>query len=86
MNARLRRGWRMPLVPAGYDTLVACHYPGCFELDFVNETTKEFASEAPTGPQEIPWPWEPGSEPTPADWRRLGIVVIDFTYLARDPN
>lgn len=72
----------MPLVPLGYDCVVACRYPECYELDFINETTGEFARD--NGPVSIPWPWKPDHEPTPADWRRLGIAIIDFSHLSRD--
>ena len=84
MSAESIDGWRMPVIPAGFDALVACHYPGCFELDFVNESTHEFASESSRPPAPIPWPWKPGSDPCVADWRRLGIEVVDFTHLARE--
>lgn len=76
-----REGWRLPVVPVGYDCVVACQYPGCYELDFVNEAKHEFASD--NGKVDISWPWKEGFEPRPADWRRLGIQVIDFSHMAR---
>jgi hypothetical protein len=79
MSEHLVEGWRMPIVPVGFDVLVACQYPDNFELDFVNETTREFASESKQALPSIPWPWRAGYNPTPADWRRLGISIIDFT-------
>lgn len=81
MNEHRVEGWRMPVVPAGYDTLIACHYPdrGEYELDFFNETTQEFASESSGALPNIPWPWKPGHTPQPADWRRLGIPVMQLS-------
>lgn len=70
-------GWRPPTVPYGYDALVACQYDNGWELDFVNERTRSFASED-VKDLDIAWPWPAGFEPQASDWKRLGIDVIDF--------
>lgn len=70
-------GWRLPTVPYGYDTLVACQSEHGWELDFVNERTRSFASED-VRELDIAWPWPAGFEPSASDWKRLGIDVIDF--------
>lgn len=70
-------GWRQPSVPYGYDALVACQYDNGWELDFVNERTRSFASED-VKDLDMAWPWPAGFEPQASDWKRLGIDVIDF--------
>lgn len=70
------KGWKLPVVPMGYDCLVACHSERGFELDFVNESTGVFASEERK--VDVAWPWRNGFKPTQKDWRRIGVSVIDF--------
>lgn len=72
----LVEGWRAPVVPTGFDALVACQYEAHIELDFVNEAKRSFASEERD--IQIPWPWKPGHVPTAADWKRIGVDVVDF--------
>jgi len=70
-------GWRPPRVPYGYDALVACQYENGWELDFVNERMRSFASED-VKELDIAWPWPAGFEPKASDWKRLGIDIVDF--------
>lgn len=69
-------GWRAPVVPVGFDALVACQYADHVELDFINEAKRSFASEERE--VHIPWPWKSGHAPTATDWKRIGVDVIDF--------
>jgi hypothetical protein len=72
----LRPDWTRPAPPEGFDALVCCDYGELQDLDFVNNTRRDFASETlSTAPH---WPWLPAFDPQPADWRAIGIEVFDF--------
>ena len=68
--------WTRPTPPSGFDELVACVYQGDTVLDFVNRTSRSFASEEEE--VDIAWPWLDGYLPMVSDWALLGIDVIDF--------
>lgn len=68
--------WAPPAPPSGFDELVDCVYQGDTVLDFVNLTSRSFASEEQE--VEIAWPWTDGYLPLVSDWALIDIDVIDF--------
>lgn len=69
-------GYRLPAVPDDFDKPCAVSYNGSHvELDFVNLTRRDFASESEE--VSLVWPWRAGFTPTEADWESIG-----FWYLA----
>jgi hypothetical protein len=68
----------MPKIPEGYDRLVFCEYGFSSELDFLNDAANVFATEVEGRPLNLPSPWVAGFQAAPADWRALGITVIDY--------
>jgi hypothetical protein len=80
-HPKLRPDWKRPAPPDGFDELVCCDYnDGIPELDFVSNTRRDFASEsaAQSALKPLGWPWLDGFVPQHADWRAIGIDVIDF--------
>lgn len=75
-HIQLQAWWTMPTIPCGFDALVYCNYGDNGDLDFVNNTRRDFASELLTF--TVPWPWMAGFSPSPKDWQCIGIEVIDF--------
>ncbi len=71
--------WQNPEIPKGYDQLVCCLYSdGSYDLDFVNNTRRDFASEQDECSPVRVSPFRDGFLPTKSDWQAIGIEVIDF--------
>lgn len=71
-------GWELQSIPQGYDRIVLCEYGFTRELNYVNNAADVFYSEVEGRAAPIVWPWREGFSPAPADWKRIGILVIDF--------
>jgi len=78
-HPQLRPDWQRPAPPAGFDELVCCMFAdGSFDLDFVNNARRDFASEVNDQMPMIHSPWREGFLAEKDDWRVIGIDVIDF--------
>lgn len=81
IHPQLKANWVKPELPSGSDEIAACYYgkedvsiPD-YELDFFNTVTRVYASE--TIDVDITYPWESDFDPTPEDWKSIGIEFHD---------
>jgi len=72
----LRFDFERPVIPMGYDSIVAIKYPDAtWGLEFYCSRTRSVAYDIELT-RPIPWPWLEDYKPTHADWTLIGMLPL----------